>query len=478
MSGGFFDTHQKLTTAKAASAPSRQMPAVGEPMSPSQLNRLVESALKSQLPSTLLVRGEVSNFKCNSTSGHCYFTLKDSTGCIDAVMWASSAKRLRFEPRDGMELLATGSIGVYVPRGRYQLVATSLDPVGEGALEVAKRQLEEKLRGLGLFDVERKRDLPRYPRTIAFVTSRQAAGFADMLKILSRTPWLRVMVYHVPVQGAAAAPAIAAALKHLSDCSAELCVDVIVLGRGGGSLEDLWAFNEEVIAHAMAASVVPIVTGIGHEVDVSIADLVADYHAHTPTEAAAQVIRQWTQVDDAIDVLQARLRREVRARVQAGRQQVNSIERHELFRRPGTMLDSQRQALDEREAALVRALKGCVGRHRSRVDRAAAMLAQHPPSRPIRAANGRLRRLDDALQRASNAALTAAGRRVDSLDARLRALSPLNVLKRGYSITTRKRDGAIVRGVTDVRAGEKLITRLSDGTIESIANDPKQPELF
>jgi exodeoxyribonuclease VII large subunit len=447
-------------------------------MSPSQLNRLVESALKSQLPATLLVRGEVSNFKCNSTSGHCYFTLKDSTGCIDAVMWASSAKRLRFDPRDGMELLASGSIGVYVPRGRYQLVVNTLNPVGEGALEVAKRQLEEKLRALGLFDAERKRDLPRYPRTIAIVTSRQAAGFADMRKVLSRTPWLRVLVYHVPVQGAAAAPAIAVALKQLSDCSGELRVDVIVLGRGGGSLEDLWAFNEESIAHAIAASAVPIVTGIGHEVDVSIADLVADYHAHTPTEAAAQVITHWRQVDDEIDALQARLKREARGRVQSARQQLSSIERHELFRRPGMILDVQRQMLDEREAMLGRAFKDRIGRKCSRLDRAAAMLAQHPPSRSLRTAADRVRRLDDALRRSASTTLAAAGREVESLDARLRALSPLNVLKRGYSVTTRKRDGRVVRTADEVGAGDKLVTRLGEGTIESVASDPKQPELF
>ena len=478
MSGGFFDTHQKLTSARVSSAPSRQMPAAGEPLSPSQLNRLIESALRKQLPATVVIRGEVSNFKCNSTSGHCYFTLKDSGSCVDAVMWASQAERLRFDPRDGMELLATGSVGVYVPRGKYQLVVTHLDPVGEGALEVAKRQLEEKLRAIGLFDAERKRPLPRYPRTIAIVTSCQAAGFADMRKILTRCPWLRVLVYHVPVQGAAAAPAIAGAIKHLTACAGDLCVDVIVLGRGGGSLEDLWAFNDEAIAHAMAACCVPIVTGIGHDIDISIADLVADHHAHTPTEAAAHVVRHWTRIDEVIDGLHARLRRETRNRVQSARQQLSSVERHELFRRPGAIFDSLRQTLDDREAALARALKDRLGSATGRLDRAAAMLSQHPPARRVRRAAEQLDRLATDLVRQGSTRVARGGRTIESLDARLRALSPLNVLKRGYSITTLKRDGKLVRSPADVRAGDKLITRLSDGQVESTAADPKQPELF
>jgi exodeoxyribonuclease VII large subunit len=471
---GFFETRARLSSQRPA------IPATPtDALTPSQLNRLVEQTLKAHLPTTLLVRGEVSNFNRNRQSGHLYFAMKDGQGCLDAVMWASRAERLRFEPRDGMELLATGSLGVYVPRGRYQLVVHSLDPVGEGALEVARRQLEERLRKLGLFDVENKRPIPAFPQTIALITSPQAAGFADMLKVLARCPWLRLMLYPVPVQGAAAAPAIATALNHLSERQDDVGgIDLILLGRGGGSLEDLWAFNDEAVVRAVAACDVPVITGIGHETDVSLADLAADYHAHTPTEAATLVVRNWSRVDDTLDAASMRLRREARQRIADARQQLMSIERHELFRRPGSMFESTRQRLDDHHDTLRRSLAERLTKANHQLERAAAVLAQHPPARRLKLEAQRLDRLTADFRSAASAALKQRHRTLIALDAQLRLLGPANVLKRGYSITTQKRTGAIIRTPTDVRAGDKLITRLADGSIESTAADPKQPELF
>lgn len=475
---GFFDMHQQLNrrpsrTAAPSSASS------DEAYTPSQVNRLVEGAIKGALPASLLVRGEVSNFNRNRTSGHCYFTLKDSAGCIDAVMWASRAERLRFDPRDGMELLARGSVGVYVPRGKYQLVVDSLEPVGEGALELAKRQLLERLRGEGLLDAERKRPIPAFPRSIAIVSSPQAAGFADVLKVLRRHPWLRLRVFPVPVQGRDAAPAIASALRCLGsgrgDCGG---IDLILVCRGGGSLEDLWAFNDEAVCRAIAASSIPVITGVGHDVDVSVADLVADHHAHTPTEAATFATRNWRIAPDVVEGLALRASRELRRRFEDARLRVASVVRHELFRRPASMLDDARQRVDDAGHDLSLALERRLAQASRRLDRIAAGLSPRLIEANRRASADRVERLAGELARAGRRRLLAPTRAVDALDARLRGLAPDRVLARGYSITTLKRSGTIVRSAAQVRGGDTIVTRLADGTIESTARDPKQPDLF
>ena len=255
-------------------------------ISVSQLTAVIDRAIKAGVPGSVLVKGEVSNFKAHAASGHLYFTLKDATACINCVMWKSDAARVKFRPTDGMELLTGGRVAVYAEQGKYQLYVTSLRPIGQGALELALRQLRARLEAEGLFAAARKKPLPPYPLNIALVTSRQTAALQDMLKVLRRFPWLRLSLFHAPVQGDGAGERIADAIAQLN-ASRDRPTDVLLLARGGGSLEDLWAFNEEVVARAIAASRIPVVTGIGHEIDVSIADLVADHHAHTPTEARA-----------------------------------------------------------------------------------------------------------------------------------------------------------------------------------------------
>lgn len=476
---GFFSFHGRTTRAKRAAPTLDAVTVDAAAMTPSQVNRLVEQTLKSGLPSTLLVKGEVSNFTRNRNSGHLYFTLKDSGGALDAIMWASRAERLRFEPKDGMELLATGSIGVYVPRGRYQIVVNSLDPVGEGALELAKRQLEEKLRNEGLFEAEGKRPIPLYPRTIAIVTSPQAAGFADVLKVLRRCPWVKLLIYPVPVQGADAAPSVTAALKRLSSNHLDVeNIDLIILTRGGGSLEDLWAFNDEAVARAIAASSIPIITGIGHDIDVSIADLVADHHAHTPTEAATFAIREWIHAQDALEVIGSRATREVRRRIAEGTSQLNAIARHELFRRPTMLIETHRQRVDDLESELASALGSRRTTALARLERSAGALSPALIRRLVARGVDQVARLATSLDRTAGARIVSAGRRLDAIGGQLRALSPENVLKRGYSITRLKKSGQTVRSADQVKPGELLETHLADGVVESRATDPKQGELF
>jgi exodeoxyribonuclease VII large subunit len=518
MTMDFFAFQQQMAKRREETPPKRQ------PLTISQLTAQIERTLASSFPERLLVKGEASNLNLNQASGHLYFTLKDAHACIECVMYRSDADRLRFTPEDGMELLTTGQLMVYAPRGRYQLRVTRLDPVGRGALEVALRQLQAKLEAEGLFAAERKKPLPAYPQRVAIVTSTNTAALQDILKVLRRFTWLKLMVYHVPVQGQGAGQQIAQALADLGRGAEGLGgIDVIILARGGGSLEDLWEFNQECVARAIAASHIPVVTGVGHEIDVSIADLVADYHAHTPTEAAQVVTTRWREAREELEQQVVHLGRLLRALLQQARQRLSGIERHELFRRPLDRVNSARQLLDDRHKALalamgarLRKLAGQVqavtsrleqyrpasivlryrsrlagaqqrltavmasrlGTQRQRLSRLMTALGERHPRHALVLAGQRLaassRRLSLAMQRVLQ-------RRRQGLEARqihLNALGPEQVLKRGYSITTLKKGGKVVRSAQDVKEGDRLVTRLADGQVESTVQDKQQLPLF
>ena len=521
----FFDFQKKLMDdQKAATAkPAGKPTPTADALTVSQLTSQIERALQGAFPGSVRVLGEVSNFKSHS-SGHLYFTLKDASACINCVMFRSDAARLKFSPEDGMELIATGRISLYAQRGQYQLYITRLEPVGLGALQLAFQQLHDKLKAQGLFEPERKKPIPAYPTTIAIVTSTQTAAIQDMFKVLRRFSFLRLVVHHVPVQGDGAAEKIAAAITDLGRQHQTIGgIDVILLGRGGGSLEDLWAFNEEVVARAMAACPIPIITGIGHEVDVSIADLVADHHAHTPTEAAQVATRNWRNAVETLEQAGQRLRREACNRVQEARQMLVVIEKHPFFERPLDRILAGRQFLDDRHRALQLGLSACLRREQSRLATLSARLEANRPSTVVMrmrqqftAAEQRLwrawaswmrtrsahlsslaaglarnhpaqrvrfagERLTDLTQRLDHAAATAHAHRkqaVDHITARLDAIGPEQVLGRGYSITTNRKTGAVIRSSTQVHGGDRLVTRLGDGKVESTADDPKQPTLF
>jgi exodeoxyribonuclease VII large subunit len=329
-------------------------------------------------------------------------------------------------------------------------------PAGRGALELAFRQLQARLTAEGLFDADRKKPTPQYPSRIVLLTSRATAALQDMLKVLRRFPWLNLMVYHVPVQGEGAGPKIAEAIDHLSRRAADIGgVDVILLARGGGSLEDLWSFNEEIVARAIAASRIPIVTGIGHEVDCTISDLVADHHAHTPTEAAQVISQNWKRAADLLAQSEARLRGIVRQTALDYRNRLEAIHRHEFFRRPMDGIQLLRQLLDDRQKAMTLALSGRVSRYRDR-----------------------LRALDPRLPAVARSFLQTRATRVEAFDRQLQALSPQAVLNRGYTITTLKKSGEILRDSTVAKAGDRLLTQFADGQTESIVQDSRQLPLF
>jgi exodeoxyribonuclease VII large subunit len=521
MTADFFQFHAKVARPRVApaAAPGKEE----KPLSVTELTNKIERAIKSGLPPAVLVQGEVSNFGRNKASGHVYFTLKDPGACLDCVLFKSDAERVKFQVQDGMELLAHGRIGVYGQRGRYQLYVSTLRPLGQGALELAFQQLRAKLEAEGLFAAERKKPLPRYPLRIALITSREAAALHDMLKVLRAFPWLRLMLYPAPVQGDGAATKIAAAIHHLnSSVEQRGGADLILLARGGGSLEDLWAFNEEIVARAVAASGIPVVTGIGHEVDVSIADLVADHHAHTPTEAARYITLAWQTADGDLTRHHQRLRHVFRAAVSDARQRLKSIERHETFRRPLDRINTLRQLLDDRQRSLVSCqrerladarhrLQDCAARLQQllpvflfrlrddlslrrrqldqamrfgltaaheRVARASALFGECHPKSSLRLKAQRLAALSDRLERSFSQDLRRHAVEVDALERQLHAVSPEAVLRRGYSITTRKRGGLHVKRASELKVGDRLITRFGDGQVESTVQDAKQLPLF
>jgi exodeoxyribonuclease VII large subunit len=382
----------------------------------SQLTREIKDLVEGNLP-FVWVQGEVSNCT-RAGSGHVYLTLKDEAAQMRAVIWRRTASRLRFDLHDGLEVVAAGPIEVYQARGTYQLVVEQLIPQGVGSLELAFRQMQEKLAAEGLFDPAVKRPLPRFPRRIALVTSPTGAAVRDLLQVMTRR-WQAadVVIVPVPVQGEGAAQQIAAGLKlapRIPD------VDVVITGRGGGSLEDLWAFNEEVVARAIRGCPVPVISAVGHEIDVSIADLAADRRALTPSEAGELV------VPDRAAIL---------------------------------------GQLHHCRDRLINGLKERAGRTRAQLDAVAARRVLTRPAQRLHDLTARVDELGARVERAMQRRLQMAQRDVAGLSASLEALSPLKVLTRGYSITTHTQTGEVIRHVNEVQVGDSVTSHLRDGRV-------------
>lgn len=490
----------------------------------SQLNRFIQAAIRKELPGDIHVIGELSNVS-QPDGGHFYFTLKDDKSEVRCVMWRSSAKSLRFRPTDGLQVVATGRVEVYEPRGQYQLYVQKLEPRGVGGLELAFRQLKEKLQKEGLFDPRRKRTPPRFPQCIAVVTSTTGAAVRDILQtIAKRYPAVRVFVFGVRVQGEGAAQEIADAIRRLNASADSLGgIDVMIVGRGGGSLEDLWAFNEEVVARAIHASTIPVVSAVGHEVDFTIADFVADVRAATPTAAAALVVPDRIELLDDLETRRHRLLRAEARLIEAAKSRLAIAERCEWFRDPVSRVRHRQQAVDEvlarlqlamrrslsakaaavhqaelrlagcrpeavlarlRERAsrtehrLVQALGRSLLRHERTVRDTSARLLAASPARLIEGHGKLLGHWSDRLTHGVERALADRVRVLASLEARLSASSHNQILRRGFSITRRARDGKIIATPSDVRLGERIETETADGQITSRVLDDKQTELF
>ncbi len=429
---------EPVATADVAPEPAEEAEAGTAPdvWTVSQVNRAVRNLLESQLPA-LWVSGEVANWK-RARSGHCYFTLKDENAQLRCVMWRSDASRLPMDPEDGMEIRAFGSLTLYEVRGEYQLAVRRLEAEGaEGLWRLAFEKLRAKLDAEGLLAVERKRPVPRFPASVGVVTSTTGAAIRDILTVLRRrAPWTRVLIHGTRVQGEGAALDVAHGIRTLAATGR---VDVIIVGRGGGSIEDLWAFNEEPVARAIAVCPVPVISAVGHEVDITISDLVADLRAPTPSAAAEAAVADGESILEALGRVAPRLRRALRASVERRRRAVrDGVPR--LRRSLRVMLEPRRAGLARVRASLGRAVETMLERRRRRVA------------------------VEDRLARAMRVAVEGERRRLAGLAGRLEALSPLSTLRRGYAVPL-TRDGHVLRGVDEFTPGRQFLLRVVDGRV-------------
>jgi exodeoxyribonuclease VII large subunit len=399
------------------------LPAGAKILSIGELTRAIKGVIEDGF-SSVWVAGEVSNLS-RPSSGHIYLTLKDAEAQLRTVIWRSVALRLRYPVREGQEVIVRGRLSVYLVRGEYQLVVEELHPKGLGAAELALRQLKEKLFKLGYFAPERKKPLPRFPRRIALVTSPTGAAVRDVLEVLARRwPFAEAWICPVRVQGEGAGEEIAAAIRLINQLQT---IDVMIVGRGGGSIEDLWAFNAECVAHAMYASKIAIVSAVGHEIDLTIADLVADCRALTPSEAAERIVPNWHELGETMSALEERLRMLLLQRLDRARTRLEDLGQRRVFRLPLEGIRVQELKLDDWAERVHRAMR----------------------------------------QR-----LALARDHVQAKAAHLETLSPLNVLGRGYSLTRRESDGVVVRWPDQVQPGDRLVTRVQHGQIFSRVERP------
>lgn len=426
----------------------------------SELTILVRDRLEQSFPD-LWVEGEVSNLRTPG-SGHLYFTLKDQASQIRAVLFRTGAQRLRFVLREGLQVIVRGRLTVYEPRGEYQTVVDYLEPKGVGALHLAFEQLKEQLAREGLFDESRKRPLPFLPRRIGLVTSLSGAAIRDMLAVLRRRcPSLGILVVPVPVQGEGAGPQIAEAIRTLS---ASGLVDVMIVGRGGGSLEDLWCFNEEEVVRAIAASKVPVVSAVGHEIDYTLADFAADYRAPTPSAAAEAVAPVLDELIDTLRDLHARLERTMRMKCTIVRQAARGFSDRT---RPLLRLRIQRcaQHLDDLTGRLSGSVTASLSERRRHVVARRHDLSTDSPLARIRAALVLIPQLYTRMEQRMCAVLALQHQAIRSLAAAMESLSPLAILARGYGIVQTVPDGALVRRARDVSVGDDLRVRLAEGRL-------------
>lgn len=395
----------------------------------SEATRQIKELVEANFPS-LWIEGEISGCT-RAQSGHVYLTLKDEGAQIRGVLWRRSAEKLKFDIQDGMQVVVAGAVEVYQPRGTYQLIIRDMMPQGMGALELAFRQLQSKLAAEGLFEPERKQPIPRFPLHIAVVTSPTSAAVNDMLQVMTRRwPVGKVTIVPVRVQGEGSAEEIAHGLKMTESLPD---VDVVIVGRGGGSLEDLWAFNEEVVARAIAACPHPVVSAVGHEIDVTIADLVADKRALTPSEAGELVVPDFLDLKNSIQLLEQKLRSELKEQARRARLQLEALASRPVFTKPLSQVHDRMTRLDE---------------------------------------------LSEQLRKAIERRMTQSREKLQRVSSTLEALSPLNVLHRGYSVTRDPQTKELITNIDKLSIGDQLETLTEQGSILSRVEETRSTDLF
>lgn len=411
----------------------------------------------------LWVEGEISNLR-PAPSGHLYFTLKDGEAQLSAVLFRKQASLLRFKPQDGLQVLARGRVSIYEQRGQMQLVAETMEPLGAGSLQVAFEQLKAKLMARGLFDAERKKPLPPYPRCVGIVTSPTGAVIRDFLNIVRRRhAALEVVLYPAVVQGDSAAAEVAAGIAYFNRTRE---VDVVVIARGGGSLEDLAAFNNEFLAERIAASEIPVVSAVGHETDFTIADFVADLRAPTPSAAAELITAAQHRVEEDVQELTVRLQRGMRYRLMQTRQQYHALRVDSMTVRMMDGLHRRQQVADELCSRLEGAMRLRLQGGHERLRRLETALARQDVTHRVKPMRERLERQTGEFRRAAERYLARRREGLKVLEGKLQSLSPVAVLERGYALVFDE-TGALVRSAAAATEGQTLTTRMADGTFES-----------
>ncbi len=434
------------------------------------MSQLVHAAAKTLEGrfSDIWVEGEVSGLS-RPASGHLYFNLKDDKCSLPVVMWKGSARRLRFRMEQGLQLRCRGHLGIYERSGKFQFYARTAEPAGLGELQLAFEQLKAKLGAEGLFDEARKKPLPRLPRTVAVVTSASGAALQDILRVLRARFPLRVVVSPTRVQGEGAAGEIAGALERADSLGA----DLIIVGRGGGSLEDLWAFNEEVVARAIAACQTPVISAVGHEVDVTIADFVADRRAATPSNAAEMAVPEKAELQQKLEVARRRLDRAARNRIHRASLQLSRL--RERLERPDRLIGLGRQRLDEQTARLQAALTRALTTRRRELAGLSERLTRQEPRIRLGRLAAELSIMRTRAAQAMRRKLDEEQRRLAERAAQLHALSPLAVLARGYSLVF-DGEGGLLKEAAAVSPGDPIRVRLHKGELEATTTGVHEDE--
>ena len=413
--------------------------------------------------SDIWVEGEISNFRAHD-SGHLYFTLKDEGAQIRVVMFRSQARLLRFRPENGIEIVLRGRVTIFEGRGELQLSAEYLEPKGAGALQIAFEQLKAKLEAEGLFDSARKRPIPALPRSIGLVTSPTGAAVRDILNILRRRHHsASVLIYPAQVQGETAALEVSAGVRYFNRARN---VEVIIVARGGGSAEDLAAFNQEGLARTVASSELPVVSAVGHETDFTIVDFVADLRAPTPSAAAELVIRSRQEIEEQADALRLRLARAMRYRLLMARQILTQVAQHGAFARMMDGINRRQQRLDELTFSLEKAERKLLTQHRRRWERASAAVRHYDARRVLGGMRRDLTSRTSTLSALMNSVLLRHRARLERLDHQLKALSPLAILERGYALVF-DGSGRLIKSSTQVQTGEEISARLAQGRLRA-----------
>ncbi len=424
----------------------------------SQLTRRVKALLEAEV-GFVWVAGEISNWRV-SPAGHAYFTLKDKDGQLDAVMFRGKLMRLRFSPDNGLDVVVYGQVTVYEKRGSYQVVCEEMQPKGVGALQLAFEKLKRKLADEGLFAEEHKKPLPLLPRRIGIVTSPTGAAIRDILNVINRRfANVHIILYPARVQGDEAALEIVAGIRALDAYG----VDVMIVGRGGGSLEDLWPFNEEIVVRAVYEAQTPVISAVGHEIDFTLTDFAADVRAPTPSAAAELVVREQEELAARIRERKASLVKDMRQALERLRHRIDVVKGSYALRKPGELLRERRQTCDDLRMRLEDAMSEHVRQRRTRLDRTVRALALLSPAHQLRRARERLAGLRPRLLQSGMTATVRVRARLERARARLEALSPVAILERGYALVFRRDGAELVRDASQLGKGETVAVRFGKG---------------